>query len=393
LHVAGTNGKGSVTAMVHAALVAAGIRAARYTSPHLSHLAERFVIGRHRVEEPALFDAIETVLATADRLRAAGTLSVLPTFFEATTAVAFELFRRAGTAVAVIEVGLGGRFDATNVVQPAVGAITTIGFDHQQHLGHTLEAIAFEKAGIIKPGMTVVAGALPAPAAAVVRRASDERGARLVWADEGVRADTEMQDGRARVTITTDRHSYGPVSLALRGEHQVMNALVAVRMLEASAEAGVVVPRDAVECGLEKAEWPARLELFHLPNGQTILLDAAHNAEGAKALADYVSRWCHEPPPLVASIMRDKDIGEILRTLVPAMSTIFATAAPTPRALAPDQLAAAAARAGATDIVVEPDPIVAIERALERAAMVCVAGSIFLVGPIRDALERRGRPS
>jgi dihydrofolate synthase/folylpolyglutamate synthase len=274
-----------------------------------------------------------------------------------------------------------------------VGAITTIGFDHQQHLGHTLEAIAFEKAGIIKPGMTVVAGALPAPAAAVVRRASDERGARLVWADEGVRADTEMQDGRARVTITTDRHSYGPVSLALRGEHQVMNALVAVRMLEASAEAGVVVPRDAVECGLEKAEWPARLELFHLPNGQTILLDAAHNAEGAKALADYVSRWCHEPPPLVASIMRDKDIGEILRTLVPAMSTIFATAAPTPRALAPDQLAAAAARAGATDIVVEPDPIVAIERALERAAMVCVAGSIFLVGPIRDALERRGRPS
>jgi dihydrofolate synthase/folylpolyglutamate synthase len=393
LHVAGTNGKGSVTAMVHAALVAAGIRAARYTSPHLSHLAERFVIGRHRVEEPALLDAIDTVLAVADRLRAEGTLSVLPTFFEATTAVAFELFRRAGTAVAVIEVGLGGRFDATNVVQPAVGAITTIGFDHQQHLGHTLEAIAFEKAGIIKPGMTVVAGALPPAAQTVVRRAAEERGARLVWSTEGAHVETRMDDGRARVTITTERGTYGPVALALRGEHQVMNALVAVRMLEASAEAGVIVPREAVECGLERAEWPARLELLRVSNGRTILLDAAHNAEGAKALADYVTRWCPEPPPLVASIMRDKDIGEILRTLVPAMSTVFATAAPTPRALAPDQLAAAAARAGAREVVIEPDPMTAVARALEQAPLACVAGSIFLVGPIREALEQRARQS
>jgi len=164
-------------------------------------------------------------------------------------------------------------------------------------------------------------------------------------------------------------------------------------MLEASAEAGVVVAKEAVECGLESADWPARLELFHLPNGRTVLLDAAHNAEGAKALANYVTRWCNEPPPLVASIMRDKDIGEILRTLVPVMSTIFATAAPTPRALAADQLAGAAARAGATDVVIEPDPMTAIERALESAAMVCVAGSIFLVGPIREALEQRARPS
>jgi len=134
LHVAGTNGKGSVTAMTHAALVASGLKAARYTSPHLNHLGERFVIGRDVVDEESLHAAIRTVLETSDHLRACGTLKAPPTFFEATTAVAFELFRRAEVDVAVVEVGLGGRFDATNVIQPVAGAITTIGLDHEQHL-------------------------------------------------------------------------------------------------------------------------------------------------------------------------------------------------------------------------------------------------------------------
>ena len=160
LHVAGTNGKGSVTAMTHAALRAAGIRSGRYTSPHLSDLTERFVIDDRPVDSAVLESTVEDVLECADRLRASGALPVHPTFFEATTAAAFELFRRSGVQIGVIEVGLGGRFDATNVISPMAGAITTIDFDHQQHLGDTLGAIAFEKAGIIKPGMTVVMGDL-----------------------------------------------------------------------------------------------------------------------------------------------------------------------------------------------------------------------------------------
>ena len=152
LHIAGTNGKGSVTAMAHAALVAAGIRAARYVSPHLVDLAERFVIGNEPVVPPELESAADDVLDCADRFVRPGELPVHPTFFEATTAIAFELFRRARVEVAVIEVGLGGRFDSTNVVPASAGAITTIGFDHQELLGDTLEAIAFEKAGIIKAG-------------------------------------------------------------------------------------------------------------------------------------------------------------------------------------------------------------------------------------------------
>ena len=260
LHVAGTNGKGSVTAMVHAALGAAGLRTARYTSPHLADITERFVIGDAPVD-PATFTAVaHDVLDLADRLVASKVLRVLPTFFEATTAIAFELFRRAGTEIAVIEVGLGGRFDATNVITPMAGAITTIGFDHQQHLGGTLGEIAFEKAGIIKTGMTVVAGSLPPSAIDVVRRVAAERGATLVEAMSDSHVEADAVDGAARLTIATPTGRYGPLTLALRGDHQVGNAVVAVRLLEAAAAGGVPVTAAHVAAGLTSARWPARLE-------------------------------------------------------------------------------------------------------------------------------------
>ena len=387
LHVAGTNGKGSVTAMTHAALAASGILAARYTSPHLHHLAERFVIGRDVVDEPSLVAAIHTVLDTADRLRASGALVAPPTFFEATTAVAFELFRRARTDVAVVEVGLGGRFDATNVIQPIAAAITTIGLDHEQHLGHTLEAIAGEKAGVIKPGITVVSGVVAPPAADVIRRTAADRGARLVEC-ASVRSSVEMRDGRAHVTMTTARATYGPIALSLRGAHQAMNAVVATCLLEAAGDAGVPVTRDAIEHGLATASWPARLEPIRLPTGHTVLLDAAHNPEGARALAAYLHAWYPTRPPLVVSIMQDKDAEAILRELVPVVSTVIATRAPAARALPPSELAARAIAAGAVDVEVETDPIAAVNRALQLASTVCVAGSIFLAAPVREALER-----
>jgi dihydrofolate synthase/folylpolyglutamate synthase len=389
LHVAGTNGKGSVTAMAHAALRAAGIRAARYTTPHLSDLSERFVIDDRPVDVTALGSAVDHVLACADRLRRSGELPVPPTFFEATTAVAFELFRRAHIDVAVIEVGLGGRFDATNVIAPVAGAITTIDFDHQQHLGHTLEAIAFEKAGIIKTGMTIVAGDLPPAAHAVVRRVADERGATLIAAAADTRCEAELVDGRARLTIETPHGTYGPVTLGLRGEHQIANALVAVRLLEATAAAGRRIDRAAIEQGLARAEWPARLELVAIEGGRQVLLDAAHNPEGARALASYLRRWHPEHPPLVVGVMRDKNVAEIVRTLLPVVSRVIATAAPTPRARPADDLALHLREAGATDVLVEPDAERAIDRALEMAPTICVAGSIFLVGAVRDGLIRR----
>jgi dihydrofolate synthase / folylpolyglutamate synthase len=394
LHVAGTNGKGSVTAMAHTALEAAGVRAARYISPHLTDLSERFVLGGAAVDAATLHAVASDVLACADHLRAQGVLTVPPTFFEGTTAIAFELFRRARIDVAVIEVGLGGRFDATNVITPVAGAITTIGFDHQQHLGHTLEAIAFEKAGIIKPGMTVVTGPLLPPARAVLQAVAGEQGAHLIEADRDVQVDAAMEDGRARVTIRTADGSYGPVLLALRGEHQIANAVVTVRLLETARAHGVAMTDAAIAHGLGHTEWPARLELLTLENGRRVLLDAAHNADGARALAAYLHRWHPERPALVISIMRDKDVDEILEHLLPVTSDVFVTEAPSARVMPAAELAKRADRVRfdrgvEQSVTVVIDPAAAVEQALDRADTVCVAGSIFLAGSVRAGLRQR----
>jgi len=390
VHVAGTNGKGSVAAMVHAGLAAAGVRTGRFTSPHLVDLAERFVIGTVPVDAADLERAVDDVLDQADRLRTAGELAAHPTFFEATTAVAFELFRRARVQVAVVEVGLGGRFDSTNVVPASIGAITSIGLDHQDLLGDTLEAIAFEKAGIIKPGMVMVTGALPPEARTVVSAVARERGARVVDAAGGARVEGDMHDGRATVTIETPGGRYGPLALALRGEHQIGNALVAVRLLEAVRAAGTPIESQAVARGLTDVEWPGRLELIQVPGGPQVLLDAAHNVEGAKALAAYLERWHPERPTLVIGVMRDKDIAGIAGALLPVVSSAIATAAETPRALPARELAARIAAVDSTVTVrAEPDPVAAVEEALSAGRTVCVAGSIYLVGAVRDRLRRR----
>jgi dihydrofolate synthase/folylpolyglutamate synthase len=389
LHVAGTNGKGSVTAMVHAGLVAAGVRAARYTSPHLVDLAERFVIGREPIDHASLAETARDVLDCADALAASGTLAGPPTFFEASTAIAFELFRRARVEAAVIEVGLGGRFDATNVISPAATAITSIGLDHQEQLGSTVGSVAFEKAGIIKRGTPVVVGRLPATAHAVIERVAAERGAPLVRAADEVTVTVKMQAGRATLDVTTPRHDYGPLTLALRGEHQVDNALVAIRLAEVAHGRGLAFLPGAVARGLTDVTWPARLELMTLAE-RRILLDAAHNPDGAAALARYLTRWHPERPPLVFAAMRDKDVEGMLRALLPAVGEVVVTTPPTPRAADARELAArvrALARGRRVEVVDEP--LAAVELALEYGHTICVAGSIYLAGAVRGALQAR----
>jgi len=390
IHIAGTNGKGSVAAMVHAALVAGGVRAGRYVSPHLVDLAERFVIGTKQVSADALDAAAREVLDRADALRSAGALAAHPTFFEATTAIAFELFRRARVEIAVVEVGLGGRFDATNIVPAAHGAITSVGFDHQDLLGETLAAIAFEKAGIIKPGMTIVTGALPEEARQVVAAVAAERHARVVEAAADARVEAELRDGRAGIIIETPAGRYGPLTLALRGEHQIGNALVAVRLLETVRPSGVMLSKEAIERGLTDVDWPGRLEVIQVQDGPQVLLDAAHNVDGARALAAYLRRWHPERPTLVIGVMRDKDVAGIVGELLPEVSSVVATAADTPRALPARELAARIQGAEHTRAVrVVPDPLTAVEEALSTGTTVCVTGSIFVVGAVRDRLRRR----
>ena len=361
VHVAGTNGKGSVTAMTEAALRAAGHRTARYTSPHLLDLAERFVVDGAPVSRDALVAAATDVRGVVESLRAEGVLATQPTFFEVTTAIALELFRRAGVDIAVLEVGLGGRLDATNVVSPIATAITSIAFDHQRYLGSTLAAIAAEKAGILKPGVPVVLGELAAEAEDAILGAARARGAPVIHAR---RSDA---DGFA---------------IGLSGDHQVINAAVAIRLLDAVDGAGVSVPRDAVAAGLRRPNWPGRLDQRTLADGRGVLLDAAHNPAGAAALASYLQRDAVKRP-LVFAAMRDKEVDGMLRELLPAVASIVVARASNARAAEPKALAERArAIAPALDVEVAASVGDALDAAWRRAPRIVAAGSIFLLGDV-----------
>ena len=370
-HIAGTNGKGSVTAMADAALRAAGHRSARYTSPHLVNLAERFVIDGHPVTEEALAAVVADVRDAVDGLRRDGGLTAQPTFFEVTTAVAFELFRRAGVEVAVLEVGLGGRLDATNVVSPgevAVTAITSIALDHQVHLGSTLREIAFEKAGIIKPGVPVVVGPLDPEASDAIEQVARDRGA------EVVRVSARDVEGLA---------------IGLAGAHQTANAAVAAGLLRILDARGIRVPAQAVATGLARPEWPGRLEMRRLADGRELLLDAAHNPAGAAALASYLLTGSDLARPLVFAAMRDKDVAGMFAALLPAASRLVVTRASNARAADPAVLAEQArAVAPGLPISIEPAVADALAAAWRDSPRIVVAGSIFLLGDVMKLIGR-----
>jgi dihydrofolate synthase/folylpolyglutamate synthase len=391
--VAGTNGKGSVCAMAAAALAAAGYRTGCYTSPHLVHVEERFTIDGVMVTPAELEHVVEHLRVLVDRLLADGRLQATPTFFEVATAAAFELFRRRSVEVAVLEVGMGGRLDATSVASPLAGAITNIALDHQQYLGETPDEIAREKAGIIKPGMWLVCGEREAGPLAVIAAACAGRGAALVKADDGAVLSATMIGGVTSMALRTPAGAYGPVTLGLRGRHQVRNALVAVRLLEALSEAGVAVPAPAIERGLREARWPGRLDWRRLSGGRRVLLDAAHNEAGAAALADYLGEAVPGGrQPLVFGAVRDKDHAGMLRHLLPRSTLVVVTAPP--RAADPGVLKAAAlAIAPGAHVVVERDPVAAMDAAWAAGPDITVAGSIFLLGAVLPGLEARGAAS
>jgi dihydrofolate synthase/folylpolyglutamate synthase len=279
--------------------------------------------------------------------------------------VGFELFRRAGVEVAVIEVGLGGRLDATNVLAPphlAATAITSIALDHELYLGHTLPDVAFEKAGIIKPGIPVVLGPLEADAAEVIERIARERGA---------------------PTVRTTAADAGGFAIHLAGAHQRSNAGIAVRLLEILDASGIRVPAHAVGAGLADPQWPGRLDTRRLPDGRELLLDAAHNPAGAVALASYLLTGGGPPRPLVFAAMRDKDVAGMFTALLPAVGGLVVTRASNARSAEPEALAAYA-RAIAPGLPIAIEPIVeeALAAAWRHSPRIVVAGSIFLLGDV-----------
>ena len=366
VHVAGTNGKGSVCAFLHAALRKAGFTTGLYTSPFLQRYNERMRVNGIPIPDDVLARLTSVVAEAVEALRLD---NVRPTVFEIGTAVAFLYFAEAGVDMAVVEVGLGGRLDPTNVLVPRVTAIASIGMDHTRVLGDTLEAIALEKAGIAKPGVPMV---LSAQAADSVRTVVERR----------------CEEVAAPVIIASPTGE--DVPLGLPGMHQRYNAGVADSALTCLREQGFVISQENIREGLGCARWPGRLEW--ILSDPPVLLDGAHNPQGTAALADYIRGLPQKKTVLLCGIMSDKDWWPMVETFATFADEAVATQPREPRALNAGKLAASFEALG-----VSARETVHVSEGLRRAkemagaeGRVVVAGSLYLVGEARTALGLGG---
>lgn len=383
VHVAGTNGKGSVCAMVEAVLRQAGLRSGLYTSPHMVRFNERIRIGGQDVDDAALVEALAVCEAAAEQVGREQGHAV--TFFEITTVVAFLCFQRAGVQVAVLETGLGGRLDATNVVLPLVCVITRIAMDHEAYLGKTLAAVAGEKAGIIKPGRPVVCGPQEPDAQAVLRQTAAACGAPLIAAaDTATVRHTGGDIAGQKVHVETAGGWSGTAWLPLTGSHQLENLGIALVTLETVLAAlGADVPFAVVRDGLARLRWRGRFE--RLREQPLVIADAAHNPSGAATLVATLKVQGLKRVALVTGMCGDKDAAGVVRLLAEVTRRVWIVPLSNARSLPPTELAALFAARGveATPVDVVADALREAEAwAVKEASPVIVAGSIYLLGDV-----------
>jgi dihydrofolate synthase/folylpolyglutamate synthase len=396
VHIGGTNGKGSVAAMTAAILTAAGYRTGLYTSPHLRSFTERIQTDGTPIEETGVATLTGRLAAVAARHFAAGTgppppgcLSH-PTFFELTTAMTFLHFASRDVGAAVIEVGLGGRLDATNVVVPEVAAITNVTLEHEAYLGRTVTEIAGEKAGIVKAGVPVVTAA-EGEALAVIRRAADEREAPVIEVprDYTWQVRSSRMEG-LRLDLFGPAGAYSDLFVPLAGRHQAENAALAVGLAETLATRGFRIHPDAVRQGLAVVRWPGRLQTA--AQRPRVLLDGAHNPAGIEVLERFLVEQQEALGRLVLvfGVLADKDWRAMLAPLLPFAEALILTRPPGERGTDPAEVAAGA-RDRHPDVRVETDPVAALVLARSLAGeegTVLVAGSLYLVGAVFGKLEQ-----
>lgn len=396
VHIAGTNGKGSVTAMVASALSANGCRTGRYISPYLEDFRERIVLGDRMVSRDELVDLVDAVRPQIEAMLAEGFEH--PTEFEVITAAALLYYSRQKCDYVSLEVGLGGRFDATNVVTPAVSVITTISFDHMERLGNTLGKIAFEKAGIIKPGVPVVTSVSEEEPLQVIKKQAEDLGSPLFTVSNKRRSDVTWEEvsydmGGQVINVKGPTFIYENVRVPLLGRHQQQNAAVAIAALEfgkpKNRQGRFVLDKDATKHGIATTRWPGRMEI--LSANPTVILDGAHNPEGAEALSQAVRSFPRKRTICVLGILGDKSYKEATEFIAPLCDEVIVTAPDTPRALSPQILAEEVEKHVGT-VTVEPDMKKAIDLALSKAGpddMVLICGSLYLVGPARGYLTAK----
>lgn len=406
VHLAGTNGKGSTAAMIAAMLQAAGYRTGLYTSPHLHALNERVRIDGRPIATERLADLADELRALLEQLGykdvcdgGAGERSISPdyndppTYFECTTAIALTHLAREGVDWAVIETGLGGRLDATNLVVPRVCVLTPIDYDHMDYLGNSLTSIAWAKAGILKAGVPAVVAPQRPEAAAVIEREAEALGAPLV---RGGREFHYEEEAQGRLTYRDGRHTLSHLICPLLGRHQLMNAAVATAAALQLRDRGLSLEYDAIAAGLASVRWEGRLEVMQ--QRPLLLLDGAHNPAAARALAEFLAdekRRLGGSVTALFGIMRDKAVAEVVAALRPAVDHWIATAPPgTDRALPADQVAAAITRAGGS-VTIAADPATALADLLPTLRpddLCCVTGSFYTVAAAREGFVRRPMP-
>ncbi|HXB60032.1 MAG TPA: folylpolyglutamate synthase/dihydrofolate synthase family protein [Candidatus Acidoferrales bacterium] len=364
IHVAGTNGKGSTCAMLESIYRAAGLRVGLFTSPHLVSFRERIQIGRQWIPEKEVVRLVDKFRVWLEQFPK----DHHPTFFEVITVMALEFFSDHACDVVIWETGLGGRLDATNIVTPLASVITNIALDHQQWLGDTLDKIAAEKAGIIKPGIPVVTATDEPSALAVIKKTAKEKKAPL----------TTVAKSKLEAELAG--------ALSLSGEHQRHNAALALATVEI-LQKQIPVTKPQIIAGLHYVEWPGRLQLMET-DGKRILLDGAHNVAGAKALRDAIEKnFPTDDRTLILGILDDKDWRQICELLAPIAETILAVPVLSNRTAKPKELAGVCRTANPAAKVSVCDSLDEAFQKMPLNHLTIVAGSLYLVG---EALERLG---
>jgi dihydrofolate synthase/folylpolyglutamate synthase len=392
VHIAGTNGKGSTAAFVERILREAGFRTGLNTSPHLERINERIRISGDEISDARFGEIFTRIHAVIEELLAEGKLKAHPTYFECVTALAFEAFAQERVEFAVIEVGLGGRLDATNVVLPVVSVITRIDFDHENYLGHSLKEIAGEKAGILKPQVPAVIAEQYPEARGVLLARAHELHCPFVETSEAYRVEVETMEGgylRGRVADVASGADYR-LSPSLPGRFQLQNALNALAAARILQDRGYKVNDENIVAGIATAEWPGRLE--RLQGGPDVYLDGAHNPGAARELARFLEEnFADRKVYLIFGAMRDKAVDEVAGLLFPQAHEVIFTQPGTPRAVSATQLAEMAGDHAAKFSILQ-NAEEALESVLAKARpedAIFITGSLYLVGELRHAWKER----
>ncbi|UCE91734.1 MAG: bifunctional folylpolyglutamate synthase/dihydrofolate synthase [Methanobacteriota archaeon] len=389
VHVTGTNGKGSVCAFIASILSEEGLRTGLYTSPHLVDFRERVRVDGEMIHEDDVV-RLGKALRSEMEFMASESEERQLTFFEFTTGLAFKHFSEAGIDIAVVEVGMGGRLDATNVISPDVTAITRIGREHTAYLGRAVKEIAREKAGIIKPGVPVIVGDKNPEARAVISRTCAAKSSPLKQIDRDFTTTGVHYDSTGTTLDYEGLRRIQGLRVPLIGAHQAENAAIAIAVCEELEGRGIDISGVSIRRGLEAVDWPARLDIWSVD--PLIVIDGSHNPEGVAASTYILDSLCLAPMTYVVACMNDKDARGIVRALAPTAARIVVTEVDSDRSTRISDLGAIAAEEykGATDMI--PSPTDAIRTALEGQAGrgVCVIGSFYLAGEAIKWLEGEG---